>query len=97
MKKINRFNKKKIIIIAMIIGLIILFAILFAVYISKREVRNWIDINIFRKNVSEQDIQSISLNTDKNKDMQSRIVRRPTDNKNEMCVNPRKILLAFPI
>lgn len=66
MKKINRFNKKKIIIIAMIIGLIILFAILFAVYISKREVRNWIDINIFRKNVSEQDIQSISLNTDKN-------------------------------
>jgi len=66
MKKINRFNKKKIIIIAMIIVLIILFAILFAVYISKREVRNWIDINIFRKNVSEQDIQSISLNTDKN-------------------------------
>ena len=65
MKKINRFNKKKII-IAMIIGLIILFAILFAVYISKREVRNWIDINILRKNVSEQDIQSISLNTDKN-------------------------------
>ena len=66
MKKINRFNKKKIIIIAMIIVLIILFAILFAVYISKREVRNWIDINIFRENVSEQDIQSISLNTDKN-------------------------------
>ena len=66
MKKINRFNKKKIIIIAMIIVLIILFAILFAVYISKREVRNWIDINIFGKNVSEQDIQSISLNTDKN-------------------------------
>lgn len=66
MKKINRFNKKKIIIIALIIVLIILFAILFAVYISKREVRNWIDINIFRKNVSEQDIQSISLNTDKN-------------------------------
>ncbi len=45
---------------------IIIIITIIGFYISKSEVRNWIDVNIFRKNVSEQDIQTISLNTDKN-------------------------------
>ena len=62
----RKINKKKIIITIAIALIIILFIVLIALYISHREVRNWLDINILRKNVSEQDIQTINLNTDKN-------------------------------
>ena len=62
----RKINKKKIIITIAIALIIILFIVLIALYISQREVRNWLDINILRKNVSEQDIQTINLNTDKN-------------------------------
>jgi len=66
MRKIKIFNKKKIMITSLIILVIILFILIFSLYISQKDVRNWIDINIFRKNVFEQDIETISLNTDKN-------------------------------
>lgn len=59
-------TKKKILIIIGIALIIIVLIVLIALYISNNEMRNWIDIKIFRKNVSEQDIQTISLNTDKN-------------------------------
>ena len=62
----RKINKKKIIITIAIALIIVLFIVLIALYISQREVRNWLDINILRKNVSEQDIQTINLNTDKN-------------------------------
>ena len=62
----RKINKKKIIITIAIALIIILFIVLIALYISQREVRNWLDINILRKNVSEKDIQTINLNTDKN-------------------------------
>ena len=66
MRKINSFNKRKIIIILSIILVIILFILGISLYISQKSVRNWIDIYILKKNVSEQDIQTINLNTDKN-------------------------------
>ena len=66
MRKINKFNRKKIFFIIAIIALVILLIILFSLYSSQRNIRNWVDINIFRKNVTEKDIQSINLNTDKN-------------------------------
>ena len=67
MRDINIQNRKKIIIIATIcIIFIVLMIILISLYLTQKNYRNWIDINVFRKNVSEQDIQSINLNTDKN-------------------------------
>ena len=62
----RKINKKKIIITIAIALIIILFIVIITLYISQRNVRNWVDINILRKNVLEQDIQTISLNTDKN-------------------------------
>ena len=66
MREINRFNKKKIFIAICFSVIIVLLIVFIALYLSKYEIRNWVDINIFRKNVLEQDIQSINLNTDKN-------------------------------
>ena len=67
MRAINIQNRKKIILITTIsIILIVLMIILISLYLTQRNYRNWIDINVFKKNVSEQDIQSINLNTDKN-------------------------------
>ena len=66
MRKINKLNRKKIVITIAVILTIILLIVAIVLYISKNDVRNWIDINIFRKNISEQDIQVINLNTDKN-------------------------------
>ena len=66
MRKINILNKKKIIITISIILCIIALVILLTFYLFNGSFRNWVDINVLRKNVSEKDIQTISLNTDKN-------------------------------
>lgn len=66
MRKINKFNRRKVLIAIFIAIIIIILIVFIALYIANNDIRNWVDINIFRKNVSEQDIQTISLNTDKN-------------------------------
>lgn len=66
MRKINIFNRKKIIIAISVSLCILALIILFLVYVFNGSFRSWIDINVLRKNISEKDIQTISLNTDKN-------------------------------
>ena len=66
MRKINRFNRKEILIGIAIAVVIILLIVVIFLYLSKNEIRNWVDIKVFRKNISEQNIHSINLNTDKN-------------------------------
>ena len=69
MKKINiikNFNKKKKIIFILGVLLLILIIAIIALYISEKGFRDWIDVNILRKNVTEDDTQTINLNTDKN-------------------------------
>ena len=66
MRKINILNRKKIIITISVILCIIALVILLTFYLFNGSFRNWVDINVLRKNVSEKDIQTISLNTDKN-------------------------------
>ena len=63
MRKIK--NKKKKILIISTIVFIITLIIIASLYIAKKEVRDWVDINILRKNISEEDTQLIHLNTDK--------------------------------
>ena len=66
MRKINILNRRKIIITISVILCILALLILFLVYVFNGNFRNWTDINILRKNLSEKDIQTISLNTEKN-------------------------------
>lgn len=63
---ITILNRKKIIITISVILCILALLILFLVYVFNGNFRNWTDINILRKNISEKDIQTISLNTEKN-------------------------------
>lgn len=62
----RNINKKKILFTIASVAIIIFLITLILFYIFNHDIRNWADINIFRKNVSEQDIQTINLNTDKN-------------------------------
>ena len=57
-------KSKKVIIISILILILIVLSI--SLYISQKEVRDWVDIHILGKNLTEDDIESISLNTDKN-------------------------------
>ena len=52
-------------IISIIIAIVSLCLIVFF-YFYKQNFRKWVDINIFRKNVTNKSINSIYLNTDKN-------------------------------
>ncbi len=57
---------RKIIIVSIVTVFIISIIVLVSLYISKESFRKWVDINILRKNLTEQDISSIDLDIDKN-------------------------------
>ena len=58
-------NLRKKVIIASLILFIIAVIIMISLYISEVHFRDWIDANILRKDLTEQDLPTISLNTDK--------------------------------
>ena len=59
------FSMKKKIAITLIILLIIAIIVLISLYIKKKSVRDVIDKYIFNKNITEEDISVINLDTDK--------------------------------
>lgn len=62
----KKLGIKKILIITFV-SLIVICAIILAVlYFANENFRKWTDITIFRKDINEQDIVSIDLDTDKN-------------------------------
>ena len=58
-------NRKKVIIALGVIFVLIFLIVLFSLYIAKRDVRDWVDIHLLGKNISEKDVSTINLNTDK--------------------------------
>ncbi len=60
----KQLNKKKIIILLTILILIILITIFYLIYANNESFRNWTDINIFRKEINQEKLVSISLNED---------------------------------
>lgn len=62
----RKLNIKKVVIIAIIILLIIGIILMISLYISEKGVRDWVDVHLLRKNLTEEDIEVINLNTDKN-------------------------------
>lgn len=67
MRRIDKFNlnKKKKIIISVLILAFIGIIVCISLYIAEKNVRDWIDIYIFRKNTTENDSSIINLNIDK--------------------------------
>lgn len=59
--KTKKLNTKKIVIITAIILLFLMIIILVSLYIFNKDVRNWIDIQVFRKEISQDKVASIEL------------------------------------
>ena len=59
--KNKRINAKKIILSIVISILIVAIIVIVALYITNNEFRNWIDINIFRKEISQDSVATIEL------------------------------------
>lgn len=62
----RRVNIKKTLIISFSIILLIILGIIVSIYLSNENFRNWVDVNILRKDITSTDISSIDLDTDKN-------------------------------
>ena len=60
--KEKKVNKKKVIITIIAIILILFLIIISAIYINNKNVRLWIDKNIFRKEVIQNNLPTIELN-----------------------------------
>lgn len=59
-------KKKKIIIVALIFTIIILLIAMVSLYIAEERFRNVIDTYIFKRNITDENIATIDLNTDRN-------------------------------
>ncbi len=57
----KKLNKKKIIIMVAIIIIIVAIIVLSTVYIANKQFRDFIDFNIFRKAVTENNVKSINI------------------------------------
>lgn len=57
----KKINKKKIIILTLIILIAIAIISIIAVYVANKEIREWIDVNIFRKQVVQDKVATIEL------------------------------------
>ena len=62
----NKINKKKIIIISIIAIILIAVITLAIVYTKNQQAREWIDRNIFRKEVMQDKVATIELNEQQN-------------------------------
>lgn len=62
----KKVNKKKIVIAIIVTIIIICIAILVVVYVSNKEARNWIDKNIFRKEIMQDKATTIELKEGEN-------------------------------
>ena len=60
--KEKKVNKKKVIITIIAIIIILFFIFISAIYINNKNVRLWIDKNIFRKEVIQNNLPTIELN-----------------------------------
>ena len=62
----NKINKKKIIIISIIAIILIAVITLAIIYTKNQQAREWIDKNIFRKEVMQDKVATIELKEEQN-------------------------------
>ena len=65
-KVIKKINKKKVSIAIYISLIIIALIVLISLYVSSQGFRNWIDKNIFRKEITQNNVATIDLNSEDN-------------------------------
>ena len=59
---VRKVNKKKIVITTIVVIIVVAVIIIVGLYLSNRQVREWIDKNIFRKEVEQDTVATIELN-----------------------------------
>lgn len=59
---VRKVNKKKIVITTIVVIIAVAVIIIVGLYLSNRQVREWIDKNIFRKEVEQDTVATIELN-----------------------------------
>ena len=64
--KKKNINKKRVIVIVVIAILFVVIGITMLLYYSSRDVRNFLDQYLFRKNISQEKLESIDLDYDSN-------------------------------
>ena len=62
----KKLNKRKVIISIIILIIIIILVILAALYVTNTDTRNYIDTNIFRKNITEDNTTFIEIKSENN-------------------------------
>lgn len=65
----KKINKKKLIIIIIIAVIVAVIIAIAAIYINNRGARNWIDVNIFRKQKVQNNLPSIEIEDGNNADI----------------------------
>lgn len=63
---VKKLNKKKVSITVYISILVIALIILFCLYISSQNVRDWVDKNILRKEINQNSVSTIDLDSENN-------------------------------
>lgn len=64
--KKKNINKKRVVVIVVIAILLVAIGITMLLYYSSRDVRNFLDQYLFRKNISQEKLESIDLDYDSN-------------------------------
>ena len=62
----KKLNKRKVIISIIILIIIIILVILAALYVTNTDTRNYIDTNIFRKNITNENTTFIEIKSENN-------------------------------
>lgn len=62
----RELNIRKVIIISFIAIVIIALIVCFSLYISQKNFRKWVDVNLLRKSITTGDVATIDLDIDKN-------------------------------
>ena len=63
---VKKINKKKLAIIIIILILLIISITLSIIYVKNEQFRDWVDKNILRKEISQENLPSIEIKADDN-------------------------------
>lgn len=84
MKKIEENNVKSIIVSVVLLVCFIITIVISAFYTQNMDVRNWVDINILRKKVTEENLAEILIDSDNNPKVYAYSKYITVLNKNEL-------------
>ena len=65
-KQEKKINKKKIIILVILVILLITCITIGIIYAKNEQFRNWIDINVLKKEINQENLPTIELKEDDN-------------------------------